>query len=149
MSYSCPVTFEKINSNISRMSSMFVSIFVVSYLISMNVLILFFLMADFLVRLYFKKEFSPIFQVAKFTVTTIRIEDKFCDGGAKRLAAYFGLIFVIMLIATHFFNMWIFSLILASVFMLCSLLDAFFNYCLGCKIYYIIKKVFPQFMSIK
>ena len=149
MSYSCPVTFEQINSNMSRMSSMFVSMLVVAYLMSMSPFILFFLFIDFLIRLYSKKEFSPIFQMAKFVVLLLKIEDKFCDGGAKRLAAYFGLVFVFMLIITHFLNMSTLSFVLAGVFMGCSLLDAFFNYCLGCKVYYIIKKIFPEFMSIK
>jgi hypothetical protein len=37
--------------------------------------------------------------------------------------------------------------VIGGVFVLCSLMDALVNYCVGCKIYFIIKKIYPNFMN--
>lgn len=147
MSFSCPLSFVQIESNVSRISSFFVASLIAAYLISFNIFILYFVAADFIIRLFFNKNISPIYMLALFVKNTLKINDKFVDSGAKRLAAYFGLTFVILLIGTHFFHSSTSSFVIAGVFMFCSLLDALFNYCLGCKIYFIIKKIFPAFMS--
>lgn len=146
MSYACPMSFVRVDTNISRINSLFVTALVVAYFLDFNVLILYFLALDFLIKLYLQKKYSPLFIVAKYAKKVLRLKDSFCDGGAKRLAAYFGLLFVLLLIATHFINSLPLSLIVATVFLSCSLLDVLFNFCLGCKIYFIIKKIYPKFM---
>lgn len=147
MSYSCPLNFEQVDSNVSRISSLIVALLVLFYFISSNLFILYFLAFDFVIRLFIKKGCSPVHTVASFLKETFKIEEKFTDGGAKRLAGYFGLVFVLLLILTHSLNLWILSFAVGAIFVTCSLLDVIFNYCLGCKIYYIIKKIFPSFMS--
>lgn len=146
MSYTCPMTFENIDSNVSRINSLFVSILVVVYLITLNVFILYFLFIDFGIKLFLDKKFSPISQASKFLKNSLKLSTVLIDGGSKRLAAYFGLIFVGLLILTHFLDNQLLSLVIAIIFIFCSLLDLVLNYCLGCKIYYIIKKIYPNFM---
>jgi len=102
---------------------------------------------DFTIKLFINRELSPIVMLAHSIKVTFRIKDKFSDGGAKRLAGMFGLIFVFLLIATHFLNAWVGSLIVAGIFLSCSLFDVFFNYCIGCKVYFIIKRIYPSFMN--
>lgn len=147
MAYNCPLTFKKIESHISRLSSFLVSALIITYLATSNVYILYFIFIDFLVRLYMNKSYSLIFLLAKMMKNVLALKDSFCDGGAKRLAAYFGLLFVSLLIATHYLDQWLVSLGIAAIFLLCSLLDVLFDFCIGCKIYYLIKKIFPNFMS--
>jgi hypothetical protein len=93
------------------------------------------------------KSYSLIFLFAKAIKNILALKDSFCDGGAKRLAAYFGLLFVFLLIATHYLDQWLVSLAIAAIFLVCSLLDVLFDFCIGCKVYYLIKRVFPNFMS--
>lgn len=146
MSHACPITFVKVDENVSRFNSLFVSSLVIAYLISSNVFILYFLFIDFVVKLFIDKKYSPLFLLAKTIKNILKIESKFTDGGAKRLAAYFGLTFVSLLIAVHYVDLTLLTLVIAVVFLSCALLDVIFNYCLGCKIYYIIKKIYPNFM---
>jgi len=146
MSYACPMSFVRVDTNISRINSLFVSALVLSYFLDFNVYILYFLAVDFLIKLYLQKKYSPLFILSKTIKKVLRLKDNFCDGGAKRLAAYFGLIFVLLLITTHYINSLALSLAVAAVFLSCSLLDVLFNFCLGCKIYFIIKKIYPKFM---
>ncbi len=147
MSYSCPLTFEQVDSNVSRLNSLFVSSLVIAYLVSLNAFLLYFLALDFSLRLFISKGSSPLYMFSLFFKEMFNMQEKFTDGGAKRLAAYFGLLFVLMLIVTHLFDLWILSLVVAVIFLSCSILDAFFNFCLGCQIYHIIKKIYPAFMQ--
>ncbi|MBU1658224.1 DUF4395 domain-containing protein [bacterium] len=147
MSYSCPVTFVQIDTNVSRFNSLFVSSLVVAYLGSSNVFILYFLALDFLIKLYINKKYSPLYILSRLMKKSLGLKNNFTDGGAKRLAAYFGLLFMLLLIITHLFNLWILSLLVAAFYLSCALLDVVLNYCLGCKVYFIIKKIYPHFMN--
>lgn len=147
MSNACPLSFTKVDSNVSRFSALFVAILVITYLYTLNVFILIFLFIDFVFKLFLNPGISPIMMLAEFLKSIFNVKEKYVDGGAKKLAGYFGLFFVSSLIVTHFFNVWLLSLGIALVFLACSLLDVFFNYCIGCKIYFIIKKIYPNFMS--
>ena len=91
--------------------------------------------------------YSLISMLAHTLRKSLKMPEKFTDGGAKRLAGIFGLIFVSMLLLTDFLGLSSLTYIVAGIFLSCSLLDVFINYCLGCQIYYIVKKLYPSFMS--
>jgi len=145
----CPLNFKKVDENASRISALFVSSLVLLYLTSENIYILLFLFVDFVLKLFFNKGMSFIGMLSEFIKDILNIKEKFVDGGAKRLAGFFGLFFVFLLIAMHVFDSFALSLGVVLIFLSCSLLDAFFSYCLGCKIYFIIKKIYPNFMQEK
>jgi len=147
MNYSCPMSFKQIDSNVSRLTSFLVASLVLAYLFYGAVFILYIVAFDFIMRLFVKKDSSPLHMIALGVKELFGIKDKFVDSGAKRLAAYFGLIFVFMLIVANYFDIYSITLSIAVVFLLCSLLDVFFNFCVGCQIYHIIKKFYPSFMS--
>ncbi len=147
MSNACPLNFTKVDSNVSRFSALFVAILVITYLYTDNIYILLFLFSDFVLKLFLNPGISPIMILAEFLKNIFHIKAKYADGGAKKLAGYFGLFFVTSLIVTHFLHIWFFSLSIALVFLACSLLDVFFDYCIGCKIYFIIKKIYPNFIN--
>jgi len=141
------MNFVRVNTNISRVNALFVSTLVIAYLISSNIAILFFLAMDFSLKLFIDKKYAPLFVLSKFVKEGLKLEDHFSDGGAKRLAAYFGLVFVFLLIATHILHSLTLSLVIGIIFISCALLDVFFSYCIGCKIYFVIKKIYPKFMQ--
>jgi hypothetical protein len=143
----CPLNFKRVDESASRISALLVSSLVLFYLISANLYILLFLFVDFVLKLFLNIASSPVGMLSEFIKTSLHIKEKFVDGGAKRLAGFFGLFFVFLLIVTHIFHSLALSLGVALVFLSCSLLDAFFSYCIGCKIYFIIKKIFPSFMN--
>lgn len=147
MSYSCPLNFEQVDASASRLASLIVALLVMVYLITLNIFILYILILDFSVKLFINKKYSLVGFISLKIRKLLNMEEKFTDGGAKRLAGIFGLFFVTMLLLTHFFTPIYVTYIVAAVFLSCSLLDVFINYCLGCQIYYIIKKLYPSFMS--
>lgn len=147
MSYTCPLNFELVDSNASRLASLSVASLVIAYLLTNNEYILYFLIVDFIVKLYIDKKYSLLGWLALKLRSLFKMEEKFADGGAKRLAAIFGFVFVILLLITHFVCLDIMTYIVAAIFLSCSLLDVFFNFCLGCRVYFIVKKIYPSFMS--
>ena len=147
MSYSCPLNFVQVDSNASRLSSLMVAFLVIVYLITSIEFILFFLILDFSTRLFINKEYSLISVLSHKLRKLLKMQEKFTDGGAKRLAGIFGLTFVSLLLITHFLDLSTLTYIIAGIFLACSLLDVFINYCLGCQIYYIVKKLYPSFMN--
>ena len=98
MSYSCPVTFENVDSHISRFSALLVSSLVIFYLLTLNPYILYFLAFDFYMRMFCQKNFSLILHTSKILKFIFRLKDKMVDGGSKRLAGYFGMFFVLVLV---------------------------------------------------
>lgn len=147
MSYSCPLNFVQVDSNASRLSSLMVASLIIIYLFTSFEYILYFLVVDFSTKLFINKQYSLIFIVSMKLRRLFQMEEKFTDGGAKRLAGIFGLLFVSLLVLTHLFHLSTLTYVVAGVFLACSLLDVFINYCLGCQIYYIVKKLYPSFMS--
>lgn len=147
MSNACPLNFKKVDSNISRFSALIVASSVLTYLFTLNVFILFFLAIDFVLKLFLNPGMSPISIFSEFFKNIFNIKENYVDGGSKRLASFFGLFFILLLSFAHFFNVWEVSLTIATIFLACSLLDVFFDYCIGCKVYFIIKKIYPNFMS--
>lgn len=147
MSYSCPLNFVQVDANASRLSSLIVASLVIIYLLTLNEFILYFLILDFSLKLFVNREYSFISIIALFLRKSLKFKEKFTDGGAKRLAGIFGLVFVSLLLLTDIFMFETLSLVVAGIFLSCSLLDVFLNYCLGCQIYYIIRKIYPSFMD--
>ena len=147
MSNACPLSFKQVDSNVSRLSSLFVVILVLTYLYTNSIYILFFLAIDFVMKLFLNPGISMITMFAELSKGLLNLKDRFADSGAKRLAGFFGLFFVLTLIAVHWLNVWLLTLSIALIFLSCSTLDVAFNYCIGCKIYFIIKKIYPNFMS--
>ena len=147
MPYSCPLNFVQVDSNASRLSSLMVASLVIIYLTTSIEYILYFLILDFSLKLFINKNYSLISMLAHTLRKSLKMPEKFTDGGAKRLAGIFGLIFVSMLLLTDFLGLSSLTYIVAGIFLTCSLLDVFINYCLGCQIYYIVKKLYPSFMS--
>ena len=147
MSHSCPLSFESIDSNVSRFNSLFVSSLLIAYLYSFNIVIVYFLLFEFSMRLFVKKDATILHKLSKFMKAIFKLEDKPTDSGAKRLAGYFAIFFLVLLVVGNNLNLYAFSFIVSGIFLACSLMDAFFNFCVGCKIYHMIKKVNPGFMS--
>ena len=147
MSYACPITFDKIDTNLFRINTILVSLLVVIYLLTSFVFILYFLVFDFSLKLFIKKKYSPLYFLSRFLRKSLGFSAIISDGGAKRLAQYFGLLFMILLVVAHFLENDIFLYTIATIYLLCAFFDVVFDFCLGCKIYYIIKKIYPNFMN--
>ncbi|HQS65768.1 MAG TPA: DUF4395 domain-containing protein [Sulfuricurvum sp.] len=144
MSKGCPIIFRQVDSTISKISAIFVSTGVITYLITMQKFILIFLILDFMVRLSKYKRFSPIFRTSSFIKVFLNLPTHLEDAGAKRLAAIFGLIFTVGILVSGFLGLQYSVWIIAFIFLLCVALDVFLDYCIACVFYSFFKRMYPK-----
>jgi len=143
---SCPLNFKRVDDNISRINALIISLLVLVYLYTAFVPIVFLIILDLSIKLFFEKRISPFTFLSQWIKKRLHLKDVFVDGGAKRLAGFFGLFLMLLLFGTHFLHSWSISLVVAAVYLLCSFLDILFGFCIGCKIYFLIKTLYPNFM---
>lgn len=147
MDTTCPIAFRQIDGTIVRIGAFFISLVVIAYFLTAQIFLLVFLVIDFCIRIYWHKPYSPIFQASRFVKKILTLETDMTDAGAKRLAAQFGLLFSVMLVVEGFFGFDYALYLTAGALLACTALEVLFGYCVGCKIYFVIKKVYPGFMS--
>lgn len=144
MSQQCPLLFRQVDATVTRINTLFVVIGIVGFLVSQNVVILVALIIDFILRLYGFKQWSPITNASLFIKKQFKLPTKMEDAGAKRLAAIFGVGFVIAILVASLVGADIVVNAIAVVFLTCAGLELLFGYCIACKIYHISKKLYPK-----
>ena len=98
MSQACPVAFRKIDGTISRLNAFSVSFFLLAFLLTHQTWLLYIMGADFIIRVYGKKVFSPFFNISTIIKKTFNLKTDMVDAGAKRVAAQLGIFFVFLLL---------------------------------------------------
>ena len=141
MAPACPITFHQIDGTIVRINAFSVSLILLAYLFSGQVAFIYFLGMDIIIRLFINKRLSPINQLSRLIKIAIKAKTHKTDAGAKRLAAFFALGFSCAIIALHSFTLFNEAKILSSVFIFFASLEFIFNFCVGCKIYFIYKRI--------
>jgi hypothetical protein len=141
MAKSCPVSFIQVDGNLARIGAFFVALFVVLFLITSEIFLLYILAIDFYIRIYGNKKYSLIFQLSMLVKKIFKIKKSLTDGAAKRLAAQFGLAFSIILIVEAQLSINVALYITASILLFCASLEFIFDYCVGCKVYYLTKRL--------
>ena len=147
MLQACPVSLKQTDETIVRISAFYILSIVVSGVVSAQPFFFYFLVLDFAMRLYGCKEVSIIYRLAVITKKIIGFKTHKSDAAAKRLAAYFGLVFSIVFTIEINLGLQMLLYITATLFVACSLPEILFGYCVGCKIYFLIKKLYPSFME--
>lgn len=141
MAPACPITYRQIDGTITRINSLSITLMLVAYLFSSEIFFIYILGIDLIIRLFISKKLSPINQMSNLIKLLIRAQTHNTDAGAKRLAAYFALGFSCAVIILHTIGLFNIANIVAIIFVSCSVTELVFNYCIGCKIYFIYKKI--------
>jgi len=147
MQQSCPINFKTYDNTISRISSLNIALLLVTYLYTLQIEVVLFVVVDLIFRVFVDKRLSPIYYLSLGIKRLLNLQTVIKDSASKRLATYFGLLFSSLIVLFHILHLQEALYLTAGVYILCLLLDSFFDFCLGCKIYYLIKKVYPSFME--
>ncbi|MEA1919492.1 MAG: DUF4395 domain-containing protein [Campylobacterota bacterium] len=144
MAHSCPINFERVDATTIRIISLIVISLITLHVSFPSPWILFFLATDFIMRLYGDKNYSLTYRLALLIQASLKLESKFEDAGAKRLAGHFGLLFTLLLLSAYLLELQSAFYVIASVFIGCAGLEVLFGFCVGCKVYFIIQKILPK-----
>lgn len=147
MARACPVSLRQIDANIARINSFFITSGVIIFLYFGWTIIPIFLAVDFFIRLFLKPKYSYIIFLSKIIKKVFHIKTKMTDQAPKRLAAFFGLFFTVFISLSSLLGYHDISYGIAYILLFCSSLELFFNYCLGCQIYYLYRYIIKHTRS--
>ncbi|MFA5455361.1 MAG: DUF4395 domain-containing protein [Sulfurimonas sp.] len=137
---SCPVIFKKVDQNVVRVMAGLVSAIGVIFIISQQLSLLTLLLYDFLVRALGYKNASPLFHLAKFIAKALGLKKEEIDAGPKEFALKMGFMFVLISFMMFVLGEAVAAALVVGVLSICAFLEVAFNYCIGCKIYMLLKK---------
>lgn len=144
MAQACPINFTAADNTVSRIVSLLAAGMVALFFVTGAQPWLYALGADLLVRLYGNKQCSPLYRLATALKRLMRLPTQKVDGAAKSVAGHFGLLFVLLLIAAAAFGLQAMLVAVAAVYVVCLLMDVLFNFCVGCKVYYLYRLIIRE-----
>ncbi len=140
----CPVSPEKTDGNVARVTGFFMASMVGGYLATNNILFIALIAVDFLIRSIPGAKFSPFSWIACLVTRLFNLKYKQINKGQKIFAARIGLVFSLTSIILFLFNP-IASVTVAATLMFFALLGSLFNLCAGCILYsYLIYPFFEK-----
>lgn len=131
----CPISNKRVNSGVVRTHALINLILLLVFIITQNMYIAFFLLADFLVRVMNFPKFSVTGLVARRIVAALGIKGKTENAGPKIFAARIGLIFTLLISVPLLMGYPLFSMGAAVVLTFFSFLEGAFGICVACMIY--------------
>ena len=124
------------------MNAFFVTAAVAFFLVTNSVWIMYVLTADFFIRAFLKPKYSPLGIFSTRVLSLLKIEPKLVNAGPKIFAAKIGFIFCVIIIAFNFGYFYPAAAIAGGILIFCAALEAFAGYCVGCKMYSLIYRLF-------
>ncbi len=138
----CPISKDRMNQNVARLTGMLVAVSAILYALTRNPFIPVFMVIDFYLRAYANPAYSPFARLAKAINSRLNLQAVMIDKAPKLFAARVGLLFSIVMLLTYPVSpvaSSIVSLVLASF----ALLECVFNFCVGCITYtYVVLPVY-------
>ncbi len=140
----CPVSSEKINENISRITASVIFTLIVLFILTQNIWFLAFVLFDFSFRVFEKISFNPVSCFVKRIYKLTNLPDKMVNKAPKVFAARLGFFLSVLSLGLFFFFP-ISAYIIAGILSICIFADAAFNFCIGCVIYHYL--VYPFYKN--
>ena len=144
MAQQCPLLFRQVDATVTRINTLFIISGVCFYLITREPMILIALIGDFMLRLYGLKSYSPVQNASLWIKRRLSLSPKMEDAGAKRLASFFGMGFATAMVTAHLIGAEWAIYTIASIYISCAALELLFGYCIACKLYHWIQKIYPK-----
>ncbi len=132
---SCPITFESVDENVVRMHAAFIAILAMVFIWTGSLYVLLFLLYDFAIRVAGYRSYSSIFLVSRYIIKKLSIKTALTDMGPKAFATKIGLGFMFIATGLLLSNYLLASVIVMAILAVCAILEAIFNYCVGCQFY--------------
>lgn len=131
----CPISVEKIDSNVSRLTVFINVVLMGMFLYSQNPLFIGIVSIDYFIRAVLKVEYSPIRFFAFYIISALNVKKKPINLAPKIFASRLGLICAIAAVILQLLGYTAGAVITAGLLMVLSIMDSVFNFCVGCVIY--------------
>ena len=131
----CPISIEKIDSNVSRLTVFMNVVLMGIFLYTKNPLFIGIVAIDYFIRAALKVEYSPIRFFAFYIISGLNVKKKPINLAPKIFASRLGLICAFVAVILQLMGYTTGALITAGLLMVLSIMDSVFNFCVGCLIY--------------
>jgi len=138
MKNSCPIVNERVDENLIRLNSGIIFTILILFVFTAAKWLIIPVAIDFAIRLFLGVKKSPVCISLRYVLNAFNIEPCMINAGPKRFAAKLGFGFSLLITALFIFNIYPAAEIAGSVLALLTGIEAFFGYCVGCKIYAIL-----------
>jgi len=132
----CPVSHEKTDSSISRLTVFFNAVLMVTFLFTLNPFPLYLFTFDYGVRAFGNNKYSPLCFLSTIIVSLLGWQNKMVAKAPKVFASRLGFICALLGASFFIFNVPLASRIIISFFSVLAFMDSIFNICIGCLIYH-------------
>ena len=139
MSPSCPISTQRIDSHLVRIVSLQVALMTLVLLMTNASVIALILLFDFTMRLLRLTQLSPFRIVGSWMMSVLNIAPKWSDESPKRFALYLGFGITLILTVAAIAKLTLFATVVAGILFVCSLLETLLDFCIGCKLYYLLQ----------
>lgn len=131
----CPISDERINEQVPRMTAVLVIVSVIIGFAFSSVLVMAAVAADFFIRAFTKMKFSPLSCVAFWMVQLLKLPAKKIDKAPKIFAARMGFTMSVAFMVLFALHLYAASAVVAGVLVFFAGLEFAFAFCAGCTIY--------------
>lgn len=131
----CPISNEKANENVVRITAFWVVMLTALFILVPNVYVPLYLAMDFYIRAFTKSKYSPLSWMSAGVARWMNLEPHWIDKAPKIFAARVGLLFSILMFSLVVFGLTVPAVIAASVLVLFAFLECGLNFCAGCWVY--------------
>ncbi len=135
MSRHCPISSRRSDAYTDRIEALFTALTVAAFLATCTFVLPLLLAADFVLRLLTHNRHGLFRPLSERCRKLLNLPRRPVDDAPKRFARLLGAILSINLVLLYTMQMHSVAVILASLFMAFALLEALFDFCIGCRIY--------------
>ncbi|WP_200762373.1 DUF4395 domain-containing protein [Nitrosophilus alvini] len=140
MAKCCPISQRRTDSYLERIEAFITAAIVTIFVMTCSFVMPLLLAIDFLLKLATQNRYGIFRPLSKKCKEVLKLPQKSVDDAPKKFARVLGMIMSFNLVVLYIFNLHIPAVILSCIFITFALLEAFFDYCIGCKIYTALKK---------
>lgn len=129
-----------VNKNITRAYAGLLALLTVSYLFSSDIVFIYILVCDFLMRIYVTPYMSPIYLISTALVKIIGFKEKFADEDAKEFASHVGLTILFVALGAELLSYSLIALALVGFLTIWKIAEATKDICIACSFYELLKR---------
>lgn len=144
MTYVCPIAPKSVNEHVTRFNAGITCLLVALFIFTPLKEVIFFLVADFALRIYYDGRFSPLVNGNKYLVKSLKLKPAFINAGPKIFAAKVGLIISVAIAMFYLFDALLPAIVLAYIIALFAFLEATMGFCVACKLYPFVYRTKPE-----
>lgn len=131
----CPVSFEKIDSNVSRVTIFLNVILMAFFVFTLNPVFIGIVTIDYFTRAIVKVKYSPLRTIAIQISNLLKLDKKPINQAQKIFASRLGVICAVSSQILLLLGFSTAAIVITSILLILSTLDSVFNFCVGCFIY--------------